>query len=95
MIIILRYIIIILQVLLNLYKYNYNSKSSSLISIISNGIPQDLPFSIPHVPISSTWSIIIEFEQLLKPKLIILDEQRNLLYFLLYFSIPKGTHKNL
>ena len=93
MIIILWHIIIILQVILNLY--NYNSTSSSLISIISNGIPQDLPFSIPHVPISSTWSIIIEFEQLLKPKLIILDEQRNLLYFLLYFSIPKGTHKNL
>ena len=47
--IILWYIIIILQVLLNLYKCNYNSKSSSLISIISNGIPQGLPFSIPHV----------------------------------------------
>ena len=88
--IILWYIIIILQVLLNLYKYNYNSKSSSLIPIISNGIPQGLPFSISHVLISSTWSIVIEFEQHLKPKLIILDEQRNLLYF----SIPKGTHKN-
>jgi len=89
--IILWYIIIILQVLLKLYKYNYNSKSSSLISIISNGIPQGLLFSIPHVLISLTWSIVIEFEQHLKPKLIILDEQRILLYFL----IPKGTYKNL
>jgi len=79
LIIILWYIIIILQVILNLY--NYNSTFSSLISIISNGIPQDLPFQIPHVPISSMWSIIIEFEQHSKPKLIILDEQRNLLYF--------------